>query len=488
MRRILLLLSVLSLSTSVFAATPYGLPPGSRWIQHLNEDLMPFWTVPDAIGTPPGNFPTFRCNDGTALKPTALCPEAANAPDWIKPELGRQYWRMQARQTYAYGVAYHLTGEARYLELSKAGVDYLRHTGLNPQTGEVPIYQEDGKSSTLPPSSQDLAYAELGMGFYYYLTRDPAVLSDIIKLKHHIFGTYFRSDWGMLGWVMTPPRTRETKRQELVAQLDQINAYMLLLTPILPEPYQSEWKADLRWLSQVIRTKFHDPVTGTFRGTLGQPDSLDPQSRHNDYGHTIKTYYMLERIGHVLNDPELIQFAQKGASTILARAYITETGSWSNRWLFNNGRDNDKDWWIYCELNQTTATLALSNPAYAELLPKTYDYWFKNFVDHQNHEVWGRVSADNEPKTQSMKIHHWKNGYHQLEHALVGYLTTQALADEPASLYFALPANSEAKLTPYYFEGTVLEKSDTISGQKVSFKLKTSKPTKASRPFAALLK
>lgn len=243
-----LLLSSVLLSSALWAAAPpFGIPKGERWIQHLNEDLLPFWTLPDALGKPEGNFPTFRCNDGHAINPEAHCPEITNAPGWIKPEIGRQYLRMQARQTYAYGVAYHLTGDARYLQWAKAGVDYLRNTGINPATGAPPVYLENGQPSTVAPSAQDLAYAELGMGFYYYLTRDPAVLNDIIKLKHHIFGTYLDPGLNQLAWVTTPTNSNESKRQELVAQLDQINGYMLLLTPVLPEPYQSEWKADLRW-------------------------------------------------------------------------------------------------------------------------------------------------------------------------------------------------------------------------------------------------
>lgn len=484
-----LLLSSVIFSTSLLAATlPSGMPSGERWIQHLNEDLLPFWSVPDALGTPVGNFPTFRCNDGRAINPEAPCPEITNAPGWIKPEIGRQYLRMHARQTYAYGVAYHLTGDARYLQWAKAGVDYLRNTGINPATGATPVYLENGQPSTIPASAQDLAYAELGMGFYYYLTRDPVVLNDIIKLKQHIFGTYLRPELNQLAWVTTPPKSSEIKRQELVAQLDQINGYMLLLTPVLPEPYQSEWKADLRWLSQVMRTQYYDAASGTFRGTLGQTDSNEPGARHNDYGHTIKTFWMLERVGVLLKDSELTQFARTGATAILKKAYVKDSGSWSNRWLGPKSRDLNKDWWIYCELDQTTATLALSNPAYAELLPNTYNFWLQNFVDHENHEVWGKVGDNIQPKTDGLKIHQWKSGYHAFEHTLVAYLTTQALANAKATLYFALPPDSKAPLKPYFFTGKVVDQIQTETGQQVHFTLKTTYPVKNSRPFAAILK
>src|SRR5439155_709565 len=53
------------------------LPSLDRWRQHVTDELLPFWVVPDALGTPIGNFPTFRCNDGTLPRPEALCPELA---------------------------------------------------------------------------------------------------------------------------------------------------------------------------------------------------------------------------------------------------------------------------------------------------------------------------------------------------------------------------------------------------------------------------
>ena len=100
------------------AQVPADLPTGERWLKHFREDLLPFWNVPDAWGTPRGDFPTFRGNDGRAVdwaKPSA---ELAEAPGWIKENFGREFVRMKSRQTYFYGVAYHLTGDPKMLALA----------------------------------------------------------------------------------------------------------------------------------------------------------------------------------------------------------------------------------------------------------------------------------------------------------------------------------------------------------------------------------
>lgn len=50
--RILLSFCLLILTTLPLAAE--STLTQARWLQHLNEDLIPFWTTADAIGDPVG--------------------------------------------------------------------------------------------------------------------------------------------------------------------------------------------------------------------------------------------------------------------------------------------------------------------------------------------------------------------------------------------------------------------------------------------------
>jgi hypothetical protein len=53
----------------------------------------------------------------------------------------------------------------------------------------------------------------------------------------------------------------------------------------------------------------------------------------------------------------------------------------------------------------------------------------------------------------------WKNGYHSLEHALVGYITSQALHGKPVVLYYAFKPNAtDMTLSPYFYSGIVKQK------------------------------
>ena len=101
------------------------------------------------------------------------------------------------------------------------------------------------------------------------------------------------------------------------------------------------------------------------------------------------------------------------------------------------------------------ATLAMSDPSYARYLVRTYDFWLKRLVDTRQLEVWHMLTLpDHRPRYP--KVHQWKNAYHSFEHALVAYLTTQAMRRETATLYYAFETDALASpARPYLFMGNV---------------------------------
>jgi len=447
MNRLGLRLLIPALAASLTAAVP-----GQRWLDHFNQDLLPYWNMPAAWGTPRGDFPTFRCNDGSLFSEAAPCPELGDAPGWIKANLGVEFTRMKSRQTYFYGVAYHLTGDPAMLALARDGVQFIRSRALEKDTGSAISYWEKGVPG--PPAgqrtSQDLAYAQLGMAMYWYLTRDPEVLQDVLRLKDHIFSRYWSAEWGMLKWVAEGPQ-EEASRQELVAQLDQVNAYMLLMAPLLPEPHRKAWTADLVKLARIMVAKYHEPEKHLFWGTLHEPRRLG--SRHTDFGHTAKAIWMIGRIGLLAGDKGLQAFARKEAEAVLRMAKLPN-GTWASRLRRNGEVEESKEWWIYAELDQLAQTLALSDRTWSKPLDATAAFWLDHMVDKRNHEVWGWVGPDGETPEGAPKIHMWKNGYHSAEHALVGYLTSSFLEGKAATLHFALPGKAAVK--PYIFEGAAV--------------------------------
>lgn len=434
---------------------PAGAEPraAAAWVRHLERDLVPFWTMPAALGAPVGEFPTFRCHDGRAWDAAAPCPELGEAPDWIRDALGRDYTRMRSRQTYFYGAAFHLLGEPRLLELARAGAE--RIAAEVDAEGNVPSWRKEGEPGPAPEerTSQDLAYAQLGLAMYWYLTRDAATLDALLRVERRNFERYWRDDWEMLAWTLAGA---EAERQELVAQLDQVNAYLLLVAPLLPEPHRERWTGHLRRLARILVDRYWNEELGMFWGRLDDPAELRIGGRHFDFGHTTKALWMLERIAVATGDEALAAWARPRAARLLERAFVPESGCWASAPGEEGALDRGLTWWTFAELDQTAATLALADRAQARHLPATAACWRDRLVDSDQGGVWAWADPE-DPDRHFGKVHLWKNGYHEGEHALVMAIAAAALAGEPARLHFALPAGSgDDALRPYFFAGRVV--------------------------------
>lgn len=447
-----------------------------EWKKHLEFDLMKFWNMDQAKELQGGLFPTYRTNKGTFL------PE--NQEDWPEEfkealldtttqglvQTDYNFVRAHSRQTYAYGIAFHITGKVEYLRLCRKGALAL----VDAMDGNYGMYttqeietKEWGEKSYKKRTSQDLAYGLTGLGMYYFLTHDPSILHKIIQIKDYIFKVYFDEGRGYITWY---PKHTKDPDVEIVAQLDQLYAYMLMLIPTMPEPYKTEWKKDIKKIVDVLIEQFYSERYGFFWGVGSSSNSLTLGTDHTDFGHSIKTFWVILKVGEILKEPFYIDFARQRIEKILGEAYIEETGSWARRYDGNGRLDTDKEWWILAELDQACEIMALNDPSYLEYLNHTQRYWLDKMVDHENGEIWHMVSGkDDKPLIQYPKVHNWKTSLHSFEHALFGYMTASRIKNVDFSLYYAAPEwerLSHRTVAPYMFRGNVTE---ILRGDKISF-------------------
>lgn len=562
-------------STSTQAPVVAGLQldlSADSWKQHVDKQLMPFWTMSSAQGkskTDP--FPTYRCDNGAAygdpgcdfssikkINKEVRTKDKKDGPlEWVSGPnnelFGRQYIRMHSRQTYAYGVAYHLTGNADYLRLAHRGVQWLLANAIDKENGGSYTFIENGKAKPGYKfrTSQDQSYTLLGLAFYHYLTHDPEVLKVLTQLKDNILKTYRSPDWEggrLIKWMLESkqepvptclstipaPDKGTTEQKELVALLDQVNAYMLLTTQTAPAEARSSWLSDLHTLAGTIRDRFYNdgeksknqaktgisPIVppGMFAGCLtykgpllpkkvpacsspddpapNDPEYCDPSGHHTDFGHSIKSFWMLYLIGREADDENMVQFGVKGAKELFKRAFLEDEGSWARAYQLSPDKnfdpntakpDKNKEWWIYAELDQMVATLALVDPAASiPYLNKTYKYWLNNFVT-KDYEVvqWKCDPACDDPGGSNCcinklipKANLWKSAFHSTEHGLVAYITTSEVNHTPATLYYALVTKKMPKLQPYYYraakvstvnEGTIEDGGVTYQKVRADF-------------------
>jgi len=444
----------------------------SVWKEHIEEDLMKFWNK-DSTELQKGLFPTYLTNEGYRL--------SENSQEWppeiqaalqnddtkglINPEYN--YIRAHSRLTYANGIAFHVSGKEDYLKQCKKGVDALldaidgnqgMFTVQNKKTGEWG--QARGERT-----SQDLAYGLTGLCMYYFLTHDKTILHHIIQLKDYIFDAYLDKEKGYFTWL---PKDNKNNDIEIVAQLDQLYAYMLFVTPSLPEPYQTQWKKDLEEIVYILISRFYSERYQFFWGQDTTSSSQTLGTNHTDFGHSVKTMWVIFRIGVLLKKTDYMLFAQEKIDKILKEAYIEKDQCWGRRFDEHGQMDKDKEWWILAELDQATEILALNDPSYLEYLNHTNSYWFTYMVDHENGEIWHMVDGEtNQPVLCYPKAHSWKNALHSFEHALFGYMTSSQIKEKDFSLFYAFVEEEEAKKAePYLF---LANKSNIQFYQELSF-------------------
>ncbi len=453
------LLSLALVLASLLSAQIATLPPAQRWVDHARDELMKYWTLPQALGNPVGSFPSTRCNNGTLYDPKSnACPEIRDNA-WLASIYNDQTVVALSRAIYGYGVAFHLTGDPQYLRWMKAGVDHFRTRYIDRANGGA-FTTWDSKTRTYGPAvearnPQELGYSLLGIGFYYYLTRDPDVIADIEFIHQQIIGSYWNPELGTLQWLLKDQPGTSAQTKNLVAVLDQMNAYMVLLAPILPEPLSSNWKRELIGLSNIMIEKFWSEKDGLFFTAANTPDDQDLTKTAVDFGHSIKALWMIRFTGLLNQDDFLVSFAEERAAKVLERAWLPDCRCWANG-LTPQGIDINKDWWISAELDQYSGTLSLKDPAYADRLAGSYQYWLTYITDPLYGEVWNTVDGvTNLPVKGWPKAWPWKSAYHSFEHALVAYLTTSQLQGEPATLYFAFKEAPPAAglIRPYFLSG-----------------------------------
>ncbi len=443
---------------------------GDQWLAYLKRDLMPYWDHGDAWGTPLGRFPSVRCNDGALPRWANPCAEVAGNA-WLRE---RKDWVVSiSRQIYGYGVAFHMTGDSRYLKGAKAGVDFLRKEAFDRKSGGVFHYYDPRDRAWGPEARfrdpQQLAYALLGISFYYYLTRDAEVLPDIVDTHDYIMRSYFDPEQGALRWLLEDNGEVRAAQLRLTAQLDQLNAYMVLITPLLPADRRAQWQRTMLQLTKVIRTRFYAPADNLFFLTAGSPEDIGTANAETDFGHTIKSFWMMRFVARQTGDMELQKFAETNAMRVLDRAFVRESGSWARGVRKGGVVDEGKEWWIYNELDQYAASVAMDGPDAPKArayLDKTLPWYMRHFVDPNDGEVWSSLTADGAIAPDSLpKKWPWKSAYHSLEHALVGYISAQAIDGKPLTLYYGFSDKPDtATVQPYFYRGTLtsLEMSDGV--------------------------
>ena len=150
---------------------------GDTWLRHLRDDLLPYWEMPVALGTPLGNFPTWRDAEGN-----------------LDPERGTfRGLATLARGVYGYSVAFHLTGDEKYLTYARAGLEWIMTKGYDAtHKGWYRDLTETGDPRAPRGEKPIFDLASLGMayGMYFNVTREHWAEERLLAIRDLIFDKY----------------------------------------------------------------------------------------------------------------------------------------------------------------------------------------------------------------------------------------------------------------------------------------------------------
>jgi mannose/cellobiose epimerase-like protein (N-acyl-D-glucosamine 2-epimerase family) len=442
-----------------------NLPSRSDWVNYM-QVIEKFYVNKDAIGQDDGIFPTWRCNDGSLRNKTTCPGEDLNSLGGMPYVWGTDFVRMHSRQTFAYGAIYNVTGNVEDLKLHLKGVKFIQDHVFRKYGGFNLLFEDNkpvNNSEIFAENPQDLSYMLMGLAMNVYLTGDSKSIDALVKTQRYIFDNYYDENQGMLTWSKRDTYIDKTNQQELVAQLDQLNAYMLLSWRLIPAEYKSAWSADIKKLVDVMNTKFYDKEKNKFNGCLhDQKECFGIGSKHGDFGHRVKTFWMEYLAALGLGDEQLATFARNGMLDTVNKALADNKIQW-----FEDENLGEPFWWVKAELNQVALTLALDGNDY--VVPGTLKELLANELD----TTYGELK-------DKLKTHLWRNGFHSSEQGLMGYILSDAIRykhcdsqkckdDNLTKLYFAPTDEKNMTYTPYLYGGDIKSIGKTAAGVEVTF-------------------
>lgn len=427
-------LLVIAIASSTYAITPPDFSEyaqGEYWRNQALNDLIPFWepTV-DQTG---GGYYTDVAVDGTV---------GTNS---------RKYPRMVSCTVYSFCVAYLLSGDEKYLQLAKHGLEYLYSSGWDAQYGGW-FTELNGANSPTSRNKElfDQDYGNLGPVFYYFVTGDTKALS-YAERTHRLskekawdstYQGYYvgvNEDWST-GWT----------DKSFNSQIDTATAYLIYLYLGTRKP---ELLEDLKTIGDVAVTYMFDAENQVIRERYSQNwsyiSSYIGDAEQVEIGHNLKTAWVLLRLYLLTGETKYLECARKIGGKMLNTAWDTQHWGWyyteNAKKAAQGDYETQKCWWTQTEGSFMLLSLfrVTQNPVYIKYYLENAHFWNHCQLDLRYHEVYAYLKANGTPLTR-LKGDLYKSGYHSMEHALMNYLYLQLYVNrKPVTLYFNLSSTEE---------------------------------------------
>jgi mannose/cellobiose epimerase-like protein (N-acyl-D-glucosamine 2-epimerase family) len=341
-----------------------------------------------------------------------------------------------SRQVYSYAETYMMTGEKKYLDLAKHGVDFMvkNHMRKNTEGGVywVEHVKEDGKPAEGEEAANLLinkqTYGLTGLISYYKATKDPEIL-EIIKSGHSFITNHFTDkEKGGFFDSVNPSNLEPARVKSYNSTVYPATSALLEMVDIA----DGEWKKELLGQIKNLADNFVEHFPDTKTGFIKENFTEDWQESWRDWqkqpegsigvvGHNTQGALFLLRAEKLLGKNDKYSETARNLmdSMIEKGGFDMERGGSYDVFVRETGQKqwhNNKPFWQQEE--GYLASLAMyketGDTKYKEVADKTLDFWDKFFIDREKGGDRQTVAENGTPMNEP-KGGPGKSSYHATE-------------------------------------------------------------------------
>lgn len=411
---------------------------GEFWRTQALEQLMPLW------------YRHVRDLERGAFY-TNLSRDWRPQPPWDK------FPAMIGRQVFSFSAVYLLSGEDRFLEVARDGVEYLlAHAWDQRYGGWYDRLAADGSPAATTKTVAYQLYTDVGLTLYYFTTGDQEVLSHLrrslqlrcARARDDRFGGYYQA----LDRDLSVVDDGKNKH----AHYGYVGSLLLNLYLATRDPQILAYERELADLSLA---RMLDPVEGWvygFGGTFDRQWRRTPRVvdgvEYASSGAQLTAALAFLRLYHQSGEPRYLEEGRRLGDRVTRWAWEPARGAWLDPVAVRPPHAPPAtavvSWWIqiYGAFLQLQLYHLTGEQAYLDCFRKSEEFFLAHMIDREFGGVFAAVNPSGELADEGMKAAPWHTSYHEIEHALLNYLYLNLYVNhEPAVLHFRLDGGREGR-------------------------------------------
>ena len=430
------------------------------WRQHALNDLIPYW-YKYARDKEYGGFYTNLTREWTPIEP------------WDK------YPAMISRQIFGFSIAYLLSGDDKYLDAAREGVDFLlKHAWDEQYGGWFDLLTREGEPKETSKSIPLQLYTNVGLAMYYFTTGNKSVLPYIQKSmtiqKTYGYDKEFDGYYQALNRnlsVLDPAKNKH-------AHYGYVGSLLLNLWLATREPEVLDWECSL---TDLTLEHMVDPDNGWINGYM---NSLDRQWQFEPYikdgveyihiGAQLTAALSFLRLYHQTGNKKYLEQGKALADLINRFGWDAGRGGWIDmvektyphrsapfgmvsNWILDYG----------CFLQLQLYRLTNENE-YLKRYEISEAFWYKYLRDTKHGGIFTTVSPEGKLEDEGSKAAPWRTSYHEMEHAFLNHLYLNTyVGGKPSVLHFKMDCAepSHKFFVSPFDDATVLISGVRVNGQ-----------------------